>query len=371
MSDADYGTVEPRSLYRMRAHLWSRLVERRLLIRAALSLLLIGLLLWRIDLPRAGSALRDANYVYVVPALALFGIAKLLVAQRWRMMMSKFADLPLMPLFGILLVSNLANNVVPARIGDVIRVQVPAQRYEMSRARLAATVFATESLLDGIAFAVLGLIGLALIDLQHFPTGIFWGVLGVVAGGLIAVIPLSHLKLEPGWQCRGFLRELPDRAQAAIETSVPHFIDGLAVFRDARLGAQTIALSFVIWLLEVGMFALFGLAFGIHLSMPAWMLIMVAANLISAVPIAPSNIGPYEVAVTELVKALGISAGAAGGFAIASHIFNILWITGAGAVAMWTLGLSPSDVFSFGGHKEETTPATDDAHRDRPAQAPL
>ena len=28
------------------------------------------------------------------------------------------ADLPLAPLFGILLVSNLANNVVPARIGD-------------------------------------------------------------------------------------------------------------------------------------------------------------------------------------------------------------------------------------------------------------
>jgi uncharacterized membrane protein YbhN (UPF0104 family) len=193
----------------------SRLFQRRfnigrLLCRIAVSLALIALLLWRIDLHDAAMALRDARYLYVLPALALFGLAKLLVAQRWRVMMSEFAALPLRPLFGILLVSNLANNVLPARIGDVIRVQVPAQRYDRSRARLAATVFATESLLDGIAFAVLGLIGLALIDLHGFPTGVFWGVLGLVTGGLIAVIPLSHLKLQEGWTGRGVMPPLPE-----------------------------------------------------------------------------------------------------------------------------------------------------------------
>jgi uncharacterized protein (TIRG00374 family) len=326
-----------------------RLLERRLLARIVASIVLFALLVWRIDVAEAGRALRDADYVYVIPALLLFGLAKLLVAQRWRLMMSTFADLPLPPLFGILLVSNLANNVVPARIGDLIRVQVPAQRYDMSRARLAATVFATESLLDGIAFAVLGLIGLALIDLPHFPTAVFWGVLGTVAGGLMAVIPLSHLKPQDGWTARGIMPRLPDRLRVALEEAVPHFIDGLAVFRNARLGAEAIVLSFSIWLLEVGMFVLFGLAFGIHLSMPAWMLIMVAANLISAIPITPSNIGAFEVAITELTKALGVDAGQAGGFAIGAHVFNIAWITGAGFVAMWAMGLSFDDVFSFGG----------------------
>jgi glycosyltransferase 2 family protein len=321
---------------------------RRLLFRLAVSFALVAILLWRIDLGEAGRALRDANYVYVIPALALFGVAKLLVAARWRLMMSEFADLPLPPLFGILLVSNLANNVLPVRIGDVIRVQVPAQRYDVSRARLTATVFATESLLDGLAFTVLGLIGLALIDLHGFPTSVFWGVLGLVTGGLVAVIPLSHLKLQEGWTARGVMPILPDRLRLPLEEAVPHFIDGLAVFRGPRLGSQAIALSFTIWLIEVGMFALFGLAFGIHLSMPAWMLIMVAANMISSVPITPSNIGTFEVAVAELTTALGVDHGVAGGFAIATHIFNILWITGAGFVAMWSLGLAPADVFSLG-----------------------
>lgn len=330
---------------------------RRLLVRIAVSLVLVAILLWRVDLGQAGRALRDANYVYVIPALALFGVAKLLVAQRWRLMMSEFAELPLSPLFGILLVSNLANNVLPARIGDVIRVQVPAQRYDVSRARLTATVFATESLLDGIAFTVLGLVGLALIDLHGFPTSVFWGVLGLVTGGLVAVIPLSHLKLQEGWTARGIMPALPDRLRLPLEEAVPHFIDGLAVFRGPRLGSQAIALSFAIWLIEVGMFALFGLAFDIHLSMPEWMLIMVAANMISSVPITPSNIGTYEVAVTELVTTLGVDRGIAGGFAIATHMFNILWITGAGFVAMWSLGLAPADVFSLGKPRPNGAPA--------------
>jgi uncharacterized protein (TIRG00374 family) len=326
----------------------SRPSTRRFVMRSAVSLALLAVLLWRIDLAQAGRALRDADYFYVVPGLMLFGLAKLLVAQRWRLMLSKFADVPLPPLFGILLVSNLANNVVPARIGDVIRVQVPAQRYDLSRARLASTVFATESLLDGIAFAVLGLIGLALIDLHGFPTGVFWGVLGLVSGGLVAVIPIAHLRLQDGWTRRGIMPRLPERLRLALEEAVPHFIDGLAVFRDVRLGAEAIVLSFAIWLLEVAMFVLFGLAFGIHLSMPAWMLIMVAANMISSIPVTPSNIGAYEVAVTELMKTLGVDAGVAGGFAIAAHVFNILWITAAGFGAMWVLGLGPSDVFSLG-----------------------
>jgi hypothetical protein len=331
----------------------SRLAGRRLLIRTGVSLALLGFLVWRIDLRDAGRALRDADYVLVIPALAVFGIAKLLVAVRWRLMVSKFAPVPLSHLFGVLLVSNLANNVVPARVGDLIRVQVPAQRHGVSRARLAATVFATESLLDGVAFAGIGLIGLALINIDGFPTGVFWGLLGLLAGGIIAVIPFAHLKLEDGWSERGVMSRLPARVRGYAEEGVPHFIDGLAVFRDPKLGSQAVALSFAIWLLEVGMFALFGKAFGLTLSMPAWMLIMVAANLISAVPIAPSNIGAYEVAIAELAQALGVDHGTAGGFAIATHVLNIGWITVAGFIAMWAMGMGLDDVFSFGRKRDE------------------
>jgi uncharacterized protein (TIRG00374 family) len=187
---------------------------------------------------------------------------------------------------------------------------------------------------------------------------------GLMVGGVIAVIPISHLKLSDGWECRGILARLPRRAQRGLEEAVPHFIDGLAVFRDAKLGLQALALSLAIWLMEVAVFALFGRAFGVTLSMPAWMLIMVAANLISAVPVAPSNIGAYEVAIAELMQALGVAEGTAGGFAIATHALNIAWITAAGVIAMFALGMGLDDVFSFG-RKDADSEA--DARRRRAA----
>ncbi|MDE3097216.1 MAG: flippase-like domain-containing protein [Chloroflexota bacterium] len=348
----------------------SRLFNTRSMIRLALSLALLGFLLWRIDLERAATALRTANYFYVIPALALFSIAKFLVARRWRLMMAQFEEVPpLSSLFAVLLVSNLANNVVPARIGDLIRVQVPAERYGASRARLAATVFATESLLDGMAMTALGLIGLGLVDVHGFPTGVFWGLLGLVTGSLIAVVPLSHIEMEEDWTCGALLGRLPERAQRFIETAVPHFIDGLAVFKELRLAAPAVALSFAIWLIEAVMFMLFGIAFGIHLSFPAWLLVMVVANMISSLPVAPSNIGAYEVAVTETLKALGINAGIAGGFAIAAHVFNIVWITVMGFAAMWWLRISLSEVFSWGGRRQ-APPATVESAPERAAGAP-
>jgi hypothetical protein len=82
---------------------------------------------------------------------------------------------------------------------------------------------------------------------------------------------------------------------------------------------------------------------------------MVAANLISAVPIAPSNIGAYEVAIAELAQALGVDHGTAGGFAIATHVLNIGWITAAGFIAMWAMGMGLDDVFSFGGKRDDRT----------------
>src|SRR6185437_6448842 len=99
----------------------SRLLNTRSIVRIILSLGLLGFLVWRIDLKQAADALRNADYLFVLPALAVFTLAKLLVARRWRLMMAEFATVPtLKPIFAILLVSNLANNIVPARLGDLI-----------------------------------------------------------------------------------------------------------------------------------------------------------------------------------------------------------------------------------------------------------
>ena len=110
---ARHGTVAPEGAVQDGAPS----LERRPLVRIVVSIALIALLLWRIDLAAAGPGAARRQLPLRIPGWRSSALAKLLVAQRWRLMMSTFAGPAAEPLFGILLVSNLANNIVPARIG--------------------------------------------------------------------------------------------------------------------------------------------------------------------------------------------------------------------------------------------------------------
>jgi hypothetical protein len=331
--------------------------QRRLLVRLAISASLVGFLVWRVDIAAALRTLTDVNYLYALPALALFTLAKLIFAVRWRVILTRLGKPPVRTLFGTLLVSNMANNVLPLRLGDVLRVQVPAQRHGISRSGLTSSVFITETLLDGVTFAVLALVGIALLDVPETLNDFIWAMMGAVGTGLLLAIFGAHISLPTGWQPGRWLRWLPERARQAMADILPPFVEGLAALRHPRIGGEVMALSLAGWLLEGLMFWLFGLGFGLDLSFGSYLMIMIAANMVMSIPMAPSNVGPYEVAVAEVVAILGVSRSLAGGYAIATHLLNILWVSFTGLIAMWLLGLRLQDIFYLRARAETPTPA--------------
>jgi uncharacterized protein (TIRG00374 family) len=331
--------------------------QRRLLIRLAISGSLVGFLVWRVNIGAALHTLIHVNYVYALPALALFSLAKLIFAVRWRVILARLGKPPVGTLYGTLLVSNMANNVLPLRLGDVLRVQIPAQRHGISRSGLASSVFVTETLLDGVTFAVLGLVGVALLNVPKTLNDFIWAMIGAVATGLLLAIFGAHISVPEGWKPGRWLRWLPERARRAIADILPPFVEGMAALRHPWIGGQVLALSLVGWLLEGVMFWLFGLGFGLHLSFGSYLMILIAANMVMSIPMAPSNVGPYEVAVAEVVAILGVSRSLAGGYAIATHLLNILWVSFTGLIAMWLLGLRLQDIFYLRARAEAPTPA--------------
>jgi hypothetical protein len=331
--------------------------HRRLLVRLAISGGLVGFLVWRVDLGEALETLPDVNYLYALPALALFTLSKLVFAVRWRVMLSRLGQPPVGSLFGTLLVSNMANNVLPFRLGDLLRVQVPAQRHGISRSGLTSSVFITETLLDGVTFAVLALVGVAFLDIPEVLNAFIWAMIGAVGAGLLLAVFGARVSLPAGWQPGRWLRWLPERARRTIADSLPPFMEGLAALRHPWMAGQVLGLSFVGWLLEGMMFWLFGLGFGLDLSFGSYLMIMIAANMVISLPLAPSNVGPYEVAVAEVVAVLGVTRSLAGGYAIATHILNILWVMLTGVIAMLLLGLRVQDIVYLRAPPDGPTPA--------------
>jgi hypothetical protein len=74
---------------------------------------------------------------------------------------------------------------------------------------------------------------------------------------------------------------------------------------------------------------------------------MIAANMAQAIPLTPWSIGPYEVAVTEVLVLLGSSRLDASSYAIGSRLLLMVWIGATGLLAMWSLNLRPRDLIGY------------------------
>jgi uncharacterized protein (TIRG00374 family) len=321
------------------------LSRHRIWLQLALVLAFVGLLAWRVNLGDALRTFGDVNYVWIAAALPVFTLSKFVHAARWRILLGRIRGLPLSGLFGTYLISNMVNNLMPLRAGDLVRIQVPARRYNIRRAELTATIFVVETLLDGVAYAILLLAGLGLQDVPAVRQSVLWTLVVLVALGVALTALAARIRLPDDLSQVAWGRRLPGWLRQRLAEFVPPFVDGLAAMRDPRIAAQSVAISVPTWLIEVVVFWLFGEAFGLGLDFSAYLVITVAANMIVALPITPTSLGVYEVALQEVIALFGVDRSLAAGYAIGAHLFMSLWISVTGLVAAWLLKIRFEDLF--------------------------
>jgi uncharacterized protein (TIRG00374 family) len=327
--------------------LFRRLRGRRIWFQIALTGIFLGILIWRVNLVSVFHTFGHVNYIWVLPALLCFTASKFVHAYRWQLLLSETEEAPLLDLFAIYLVSNMANNAVPFRIGDVLRIQVPAQRFGIPRAELAAAVIVAETVLDGFTFLILTLVVLSFIHVAILPAGLAWGLAGAIALAFIGALITARVRPPQNLAEKRWMGIFTEKTRHTIARAVPEFLDGLVAMREPKRTMRVIAVSFPAWLAEALMYWFFGRAFGLDLAFDRFIVIMITANLVVALPITPWNLGTYEVALQSVIVALGVGGALAGGYAIGTHIFSIVWITLTGLIAMWLLRLDIRDVMSM------------------------
>ncbi len=331
-------------------------MARRLLWQGAVSALFAVAALLTVDLGALRAAMAGIAVWWAPPALLLFTGAKYIDSWRWRYLLRGVGPPPQRALFGAFLIGNMVNNLLPLRAGDVAKIQVLGHRYGTSRAGLAASVFVVEATLDGVVFVLFLLAALAFFDLGELPpTGIAALVVLAVAAFAAALL-LSRAGPAAGGR---WSRLLPARWQGLAPALLRDAFDGLHALQSWRRALGAVALSAPAWLVEAGMFALLGRAFGLSLSYPDYVAVMVAANLAVAAPVALWNFGPYEALVTATLAAAGVAEATALSYALSVHLLSNLWIDATGLLAFWALGVSRRELFSLsGGDPKSASPTT-------------
>lgn len=306
----------------------------RLVLGTAISVACLVLLLARVDLAAVGASVRAANASWLLVATPLFAASIWARAMRWRAIVAPIARLSRGDAAALVVIGYAANNLLPARTGEVVRA-VLLQRGHGASAMAGLGTIVVERVFDGLVLALMLAGTLAVAG----GTGLLRTLAAVAGAGFAGIaLMLLLLAIAPrfAWAIiEASLRLLPRSLAARVRALVERFLDGLATLRDPRTSIFVIGASVLGWLLEAGACWAIGEAFALPLAPLLYLGICGAANLAIAAPSTSGGIGPYELLASAAAVAFGASTAAATAFAIALHAFVLVPVTIVGVLLLW------------------------------------
>ncbi len=296
--------------------------------------LLFGYLAFRdVDFGELREALEQQELAFLAPAAVLLAGGVLLRALRWQLLFERATR----PLFrhalNAQLVGYLFNTILPARAGEIARIQVLGRRSGISRAEVAGTVVLER------AYDLLVLIGLLAVAAPFLPP-VDWLTAVLVLGAALGValaLGAFVVRVYGVRAARVLLRPLvllPAIDDDRVEHIARNAVTGLAGLRVTRLAAAAIAVTAASWLALAGSTWLVLLGTDIDTDFGMALLVLIATNLVLVVPASPAALGSFEAACVLALAAYGVDREQALSFALVLHALNALPFIPLGYVAL-------------------------------------
>jgi len=330
--------------------------DKRFWLGLVISCGFLAFFLYRTNFHEIADAFRGADYALAFAAVPLYFVGFWVRTMRWRLLMRPVRDVPTGRLYPVVLVGLMANNVLPARVGELVRAYWVGEREGVSKPAALGTI-AVDRVFDGLTLvAILASVSaFSGVDATVKYTGI-----GTAAVFFAATIFLFALAFSPERARRwllAFLRWLPTGIEHKLEGLLDNFILGLHSLRRPSVLLGACALSLGSWSIEALMYAIVGRAFGLHVGLEVYFLIVAAANLALSVLASPGGVGPFEVtAQAILVDIYHVGGNAASAYAIALHALLLVPVILAGFAILWFSQLSFGDMLGAGSSKIAAVP---------------
>lgn len=284
-------------------------------------------------------SLAQANYLFLGPAVLVYFVGVWLRAIRWRALLHPVRSISARRLFPVVVIGYMANDVLPARLGELIRAYVLGEQEGVPTTTTLGTIL-VERLFDGIAMLIfVGAVGF-LVPLGSQISSIFRLAAILFVGALIG-LGVVVSSPERALRLTGLLdRMLPSPLQGRFGLIARRFLRGLECLQSGRLCVAILALSVGAWLCEATMYLVVALGFGLRLGFPAYMLTAAVANLGAMIPAAPGYVGTFDVGALSSLQLFGVSPGQAAGYVVVLHLALLGPVTFLGFFYLWRANLS-------------------------------
>jgi len=286
------------------------------------------------DFARLWHTLGSGRHWVLLPFLALLTLFYLSNAARWRLLLRPFGDFGIRRLLPSMSIGFAANNLLPFRVGELIRVYLSARDLGQARSGLLMTLV-LERMLD--LSAILGIYAVALAMLPQAPalmrTGMWVAALAIAGIGIgLLTFAISPRRVNRLW-CM-IAAGMPESAQARGEAYLAQLARALTPLLVPSSLSMLAAQSVGRWLLAAGLAWLSLYAYGDAIAPELAMVVIGVTALAVSLPSVPGFVGPIQAAFVFALTPFGIARETALAASILFLLGHWVPVTLAGALML-------------------------------------
>jgi uncharacterized protein (TIRG00374 family) len=327
-------------------------MRKRYWLGIAISAALLFLMFRSVDFASVGRAFSQADFVFLIPALALYFAGVFVRSIRWGVLLGRVQRLGLKRLFLVVVIGYMANDILPFRAGEAVRAFLLWRDERIEPGTTVATIV-VERILDGLVLTAFLILAGLVLPLENWLTQLAW-VAGVVF--VIGIGVLFGLTVVPGpimAVAGAILSPMPRRIRNLGLRLLGTFVDGLGILRSARETVAVLGLSAAAWGLEAGMYYVLMYSFPFQPRYLAATLGTAVANLGTMIPSSPGYVGTFDLPLNSvLTGTFGVNPSIAAGYTILVHAALLVPVSLLGLFFLWREGLTLKGITSRAAESE-------------------
>ena len=309
-------------------------MKRNLLIGSIISGVFLYLALRGIEWKVLWGVLRETRFEYVVPAVAFTLLGHYFRAYRWKFMLLPIKPIGTRSLFSSTAIGFMANNILPARLGELVRAYVLGRRERISRTASFATIV-YERIID--VFSLLILLGVTLARIpgpEWLRRGTIWLLVFNVLLLAAMLLMERYRHLVSRWVEKAS-RPLKQDIRMKIQRGTEGYLGGLAGMTRVKTLVPIALASIPVWgFAMLAIYFCFG-ALGMDAPLIANLVLVVLVAMGSMIPSAPAYLGTTQYACIVGLGLFGVGKSEALAYSILYHATQFFPITVLGLCLLW------------------------------------
>jgi len=315
---------------------------RNVVIGLAVGGLFMYLAFRNVPLADLSTALAGVDWRWLAPAFAVSLVLQVFRAWRWQLELLPLRRIALGRLWIVISIAYMAINVLPVRLGEVVRPWLLSRREDVSFSNVVGNLV-IEKTMDSLVIVVYILTGL--LTTHNLP---LWVRRGAVFPALFAAI-LVALVLLLWWRGEAFvdrwvLRLLPQRLGAGLKRVLRAFLDGMKILPNPRLVLAVFLLSLGLWFLPILSSYIMIRAFHFALPFNAALIVFIFIGFGTALPNAPGMVGTFQYACVLALGLFGVDKADALAYGLVLNAIQLFSLVTQGLIALPLGGVSIEDL---------------------------